>query len=72
MMNRISHLGMLASNLVNWSWQVFYLLSLSLTYWQSGDLLQHLPAFAVYFILLITFVKESWIMISHFRFREKF
>ena len=59
---------MLASNLVNWSWQVFYLLFLTLTYWQSGVLLHHLPAIAVYFTLFITFVKESWIMISHFRF----
>ena len=59
---------MLASNLVNWSWQVFYLLYLLLTYWQAGVVLHQLPAMAVYFTLLLTFVKESWIMISHFRF----
>ena len=70
MMNRISHVGMLASNIINWSWQVFYLLSLTLTYWQSGVLLHHLPAIAFYFTLLLTFVKESWLMISHFRFTE--
>lgn len=61
---------MLASNLVNWSWQVFYLLSLAVTYWRSGVLLDQLPAIAFYLTLLVTFVKESGLMISHFRFTE--
>lgn len=63
---------MLASNLVNWSWQVFYLLSLAVTYWLSGVLLDQLPAIAFYLTLLVTFVKESGLMISHFRFTEKY
>ena len=61
---------MLASNLVNWSWQVLYLLSLAVTYWRSGVLLDQLPAIAFYLTLLVTFVKESGLMISHFRFTE--
>ena len=61
---------MLASNLVNWSWQVFYLLSLAVTYWRTGVLLDQLPAIAFYLTLLVTFVKESGLMISHFRFTE--
>ena len=66
-MNRISHFGMLVSNLINWTWQLLYLSPLALKYWLDGHLLLNLPALALYFLFLVIFVKESWMMISHFR-----
>ena len=67
MMNRISYAGMLASNVINWTWQILYVSLMTLQYWTEGHLVLNLPALTFYFVFLVIFVKESWMMISHFR-----
>jgi len=65
-MNKVSHIGMLGSNVVNWSWQILYLMILTIKYANSGELVKYSPLLIFYVLVLVVFVKESWLMISHF------
>ena len=59
LMNKISHFGMMLSNMINWVWQAYYLVFLTVIYYNSGELTTKFPALFFYFLMLGVFIKET-------------